>query len=255
MNTSKIRLPLSLQQWVISLLTMIKVNDNGQALIIGGTARYILNKVIGGFIQDKEPADIDFTVVGSSDFEYTHADVDIEYDAGHTDIDSYMSSRDITINQVAVDGEFIYATKKCLRDSIQGRIRPVGNKKDLWEEWDSGKFYLSHRSLYRAVRFAAQYNCSLTAFILAEESWHEFHFALQGWKSLKRDKDVLFRYLDILDMDVEDFRSAVEDAGLIETDLILEYLESIKNNIPPIEGFDSVEYSLAAEYDPGWRDM
>ena len=134
---------------------------DGQVMIIGGTARALAFKLIAGL--EVKVNDCDYTVIGGQSFKKDHRvsprgknRVEVESDAPHTSIANYMSSRDLTVNQVAVDSKGnLYVTKNMVNDMRQQVINIVGSARSM-----------TPREAVRACRFAMEYSWKLSPSII-----------------------------------------------------------------------------------------
>lgn len=135
------------------------VHTDGQVMIIGRTARALAFKLLAGI--DIKVNDCDYTVIGGQSYckDYNVARcgknrVEVEDDAPHASISDYMSSRDFTINQVAVDSKGnLFVTKNALKDIRSGVINTVDNRS------------VTPREAVRACRFTMEYNFELSSVI------------------------------------------------------------------------------------------
>lgn len=163
---------------------------DGQVMIIGGTARALAFKLIAGL--EVKVNDCDYIVIGGQSFKKDHRvsprgknRVEVESDAPHTSIANYMGSRDLTVNQVAVDSKGnLYVTKNMVNDIHHQIINLVGSARSM-----------TPREAVRACRFAMEYNWKLSPSIIksiremgidelkAEDVWDRYSqsFDLEGF--------------------------------------------------------------------------
>ncbi len=166
---------LIFKQFEVSLLGHFDaIRTDGEVFAIGGAVRSLLRK-------SRSVSDYDFTVVGGTYFEKNfhtggshRVEVDNTANVNETLAD-YMSSRDFTINQVAVDREgTLYITEEALRDYSDGVLRPVHPEN------------LSIREGARAIRFSQEYGLAPTSELAA--------FCREHRKEIKEER-VFHRYL------------------------------------------------------------
>jgi hypothetical protein len=85
------------------------LDTDGEPLLIGGVAREALKVVLlGEEFAWNAINDRDFTVIGGSSYQrdlspHGRRRIEVEYGAHHKTIRSYMATRDLSINQIAVD--------------------------------------------------------------------------------------------------------------------------------------------------------
>ena len=121
------------------------ISTDGKVLIIGGAVRSI---IFGGTISD-----YDFTIIGGTDYEFNFRTfgrhrVEVDYCANQIkSLEEYFSTRDFTINQIAIDSKgVLYCTQEALDDAKNRILRPVHPNN------------LSIREGARAIRFSQEYD-------------------------------------------------------------------------------------------------
>ena len=121
----------------------IKVTD-GEALIIGGFARYVAHKVVLGNVLQVN--DVDFTIIGQLGVTRVFTSEDIEFTAPHKTVAHFFAKCDFTINEVAVraDGTLLIS-ERGLCDLKKGVVAPTRT------DGPTG------RELARAIRFAVEF--------------------------------------------------------------------------------------------------
>jgi hypothetical protein len=106
----------------------------------GGVARSILRESLG--LKVVPPRDVDIIRLDPEPYDGSDDDVakeymsqDFEFGDGVEfveDSDSYLSTRDFTINEVYVHGSKIIATEQCVKDTIRNIIRITEREKTLY---------------------------------------------------------------------------------------------------------------------------
>ena len=219
MSIIKIETPSYIRNWVKQTT---KIGTDDHVLIIGGAARMYLNLVIGGKFVDDSADDIDFLIISNNEEQTLNTDEDCQFSGS---LERYMGSRDFTVNEVAMDGDFIYTTRKCLKDSITGIVRPcVGEV--FFSEY-SYEWSIDARLVFRASRFALKYSAEPKIDSLNWDgslSYKDFNFLLQGIKALGKSKSLLDQYLEYWRFSMDEFIEMVKDSNLREKAEVLAML-------------------------------
>jgi hypothetical protein len=167
----------------------------------GGAARALLGRTLG-FDVESIPRDVDVIRLRKDesrpglDAELAQHFMPDDFSTGYgvehiTDLEEYLASRDITLNEVLATDEKIFATKQCIVDSIRHILRPTKYERRGWDAdgFDGG---LSEKILAKILRF---YSDSIARFddahIEGVEDWeYEEYFISPFWVALNLDRAV-----------------------------------------------------------------
>jgi hypothetical protein len=160
--------------------------------------------------------DLDFTVIGPSDTEFTKDEgYDVEYAAPHISIESYLNSRDFTVNEVAMDSSTIYLSDAAYAAIQDGVVELSENQT------------ASSRTYYRAIRFACKYGMENQHPAIPDWWCVDFDRALQGVKALNSSEKLFLAYLQKVALSPESFCKAVFNCGLMEAKSVACRLEEM----------------------------
>lgn len=214
MRIIKIKVPSYVKEQV--RIHLDRVYTSGTPMIIGGYVRWLISLLFDCPFVSDIPNDVDVAIIRGRYI--ISSEYHVDHTSPHGTLEELFSTRDITINEVACDGDVIYVSERGLSDLLNGRIRWSGYHGDTI---DYGRVVTS-RLYTRAVRMSVEYGVAMSGFINRAPLLDDFDVALQGWKLLKKNKNMFIEYLDRIGYSIKDYYYCVLDSHIREKDIIIE---------------------------------
>lgn len=173
---------------------------------IGGAARATLLRELG-IDQDAQPRDKDIVRILDKDILGVDAELAQKYSAedcahGHGVQElqpDYFKTRDFTINETLVCGDWVYITKDCLLDTVRRILRFTKFEKS--NEDENGDYAVSEKLLTKAVRLSSEEIARGRKLEMQNKEAYQFanirpfYIALHLDRAFKKGDDVASEYV------------------------------------------------------------